>query len=320
MLVLHTFFFSFVFILCEKFHVRLRFQLTISLLFLWRICIQFLALFYLTVPHSMDTLSLFTSPMSQPKTPSPWRYSWFLLTFCFCLMSAEEMASLTAYVLFVLQTHSNETIGNIRWKISEHLSCPVDNVQIFANDSVVSLNDHVSFFFFLLVCHFLINDFHLMHNKCFRAACCLLHLLCGLDILVSFFCSSSLLFFFTSLPSVVDDESRPEAADPAWLQWWAEFDCEELRYWYSFWQLRVLSLSLQQFQLCCLQLCLRLGAGIPSDVDVKLLNTEKTVDTLRSASVVMLWPCPSVCRRSPCRGWWWLWCATCLRCFTSWLT
>lgn len=37
----------------------------------------------------------------------------------------------------VLQTHSNETVGNIRWKISEHLSCPVDNVQIFANDSVV---------------------------------------------------------------------------------------------------------------------------------------------------------------------------------------
>lgn len=44
----------------------------------------------------------------------------------------------------VLQTHSNETIGSIRWKIAEHLSCPVDNVQIFANDSVVSLNDSVS--------------------------------------------------------------------------------------------------------------------------------------------------------------------------------
>ncbi|XP_035031705.1 ubiquitin carboxyl-terminal hydrolase 24 isoform X5 [Hippoglossus stenolepis] len=40
---------------------------------------------------------------------------------------------------FTLETHSNETIGSIRWKISEHLSCPVDNVQIFANDSVVSL-------------------------------------------------------------------------------------------------------------------------------------------------------------------------------------
>lgn len=44
----------------------------------------------------------------------------------------------------VLQTHSNETVGSIRWKISEHLSCPVDNVQIFANDSVVSVNDSVS--------------------------------------------------------------------------------------------------------------------------------------------------------------------------------
>lgn len=44
----------------------------------------------------------------------------------------------------VLQTHSNETIGSIRWKISEHLSCPVDNVQIFANDSVVSLHVNLS--------------------------------------------------------------------------------------------------------------------------------------------------------------------------------
>lgn len=45
--------------------------------------------------------------------------------------------------LSVVQTHSNETVGSIRWKISEHLSCPVDNVQIFANDSVVSVDDSV---------------------------------------------------------------------------------------------------------------------------------------------------------------------------------
>ncbi|XP_056271460.1 ubiquitin carboxyl-terminal hydrolase 24 isoform X7 [Pseudoliparis swirei] len=41
---------------------------------------------------------------------------------------------------FTLETHSNEMIGSIRWKISEHLSCPVDNVQIFANDSVMTMN------------------------------------------------------------------------------------------------------------------------------------------------------------------------------------
>uniref|UniRef100_A0A8C7FJR2 Ubiquitin specific peptidase 24 n=1 Tax=Oncorhynchus kisutch TaxID=8019 RepID=A0A8C7FJR2_ONCKI len=34
----------------------------------------------------------------------------------------------------------NETIGSIRWKIAEHLNCPVDNVQIFANDSVLTMN------------------------------------------------------------------------------------------------------------------------------------------------------------------------------------
>ncbi|XP_055363801.1 ubiquitin carboxyl-terminal hydrolase 24 isoform X3 [Betta splendens] len=41
---------------------------------------------------------------------------------------------------FTLETHSNETVGSVRWKISEHLSCPVDNVQIFANDSVLTMN------------------------------------------------------------------------------------------------------------------------------------------------------------------------------------
>ncbi|KAM6962810.1 ubiquitin carboxyl-terminal hydrolase 24 isoform 2-T2 [Aplochiton taeniatus] len=41
---------------------------------------------------------------------------------------------------FSLEAHSNETVGSVRWKISEHLSCPVDNVQIFANDSVLTMN------------------------------------------------------------------------------------------------------------------------------------------------------------------------------------
>nr|XP_046156584.1 ubiquitin carboxyl-terminal hydrolase 24-like isoform X2 [Oncorhynchus gorbuscha] len=41
---------------------------------------------------------------------------------------------------FTLEAHSNETIGSIRWKIAEHLNCPVDNVQIFANDSVLTMN------------------------------------------------------------------------------------------------------------------------------------------------------------------------------------
>ncbi|XP_028977659.1 ubiquitin carboxyl-terminal hydrolase 24 isoform X2 [Esox lucius] len=41
---------------------------------------------------------------------------------------------------FILEAHSNETVGSIRWKIAEHLSCPVDNVQIFANDSVLTMN------------------------------------------------------------------------------------------------------------------------------------------------------------------------------------
>ncbi|KAG7316677.1 hypothetical protein KOW79_020218 [Hemibagrus wyckioides] len=41
---------------------------------------------------------------------------------------------------FSLEAHSNETVGSIRWKIAEQLSCPVDNVQIFANDSMLTMN------------------------------------------------------------------------------------------------------------------------------------------------------------------------------------
>lgn len=41
---------------------------------------------------------------------------------------------------FVLQAHSNETIGSVRWKIAKQLCCPVDNIQIFTNDSLVGLN------------------------------------------------------------------------------------------------------------------------------------------------------------------------------------
>ncbi|XP_041125649.1 ubiquitin carboxyl-terminal hydrolase 24 isoform X3 [Polyodon spathula] len=41
---------------------------------------------------------------------------------------------------FTLEAHSNETVGSVRWKIAEQLNCPVDNVQIFANDSVLTMN------------------------------------------------------------------------------------------------------------------------------------------------------------------------------------
>lgn len=41
---------------------------------------------------------------------------------------------------FILQAHSNETIGSVRWKIAKQLCSPVDNIQIFTNDSLVSLS------------------------------------------------------------------------------------------------------------------------------------------------------------------------------------
>lgn len=65
-----------------------------------------------------------------------------------------------------VQTHSNETIGSIRWKISEHLSCPVDNVQIFANDSVVSRLFLFLFSQYNCTCHSLISVFLLLSQSC----------------------------------------------------------------------------------------------------------------------------------------------------------
>ncbi|XP_053549190.1 ubiquitin carboxyl-terminal hydrolase 24 [Bombina bombina] len=41
---------------------------------------------------------------------------------------------------FTIEAHSNETVGSIRWKIAKHLNCPVENMQIFANESLLTVN------------------------------------------------------------------------------------------------------------------------------------------------------------------------------------
>uniref|UniRef100_H0VTW0 ubiquitinyl hydrolase 1 n=1 Tax=Cavia porcellus TaxID=10141 RepID=H0VTW0_CAVPO len=41
---------------------------------------------------------------------------------------------------FTVEAHSNETIGSVRWKIAKQLCCPVDNIQIFTNDSLLTVN------------------------------------------------------------------------------------------------------------------------------------------------------------------------------------
>ncbi|XP_044286407.1 ubiquitin carboxyl-terminal hydrolase 24 isoform X3 [Varanus komodoensis] len=41
---------------------------------------------------------------------------------------------------FTVEAHSNETIGSVRWKIAKLLNAPVDNIQIFANDSLLTVN------------------------------------------------------------------------------------------------------------------------------------------------------------------------------------
>ncbi|XP_043941443.1 ubiquitin carboxyl-terminal hydrolase 24 [Protopterus annectens] len=41
---------------------------------------------------------------------------------------------------FSVEAHSNETVGSARWKISKQLNCVVDNIQIFANDSLLTVN------------------------------------------------------------------------------------------------------------------------------------------------------------------------------------
>uniref|UniRef100_A0A8D0HEE5 Ubiquitin specific peptidase 24 n=1 Tax=Sphenodon punctatus TaxID=8508 RepID=A0A8D0HEE5_SPHPU len=41
---------------------------------------------------------------------------------------------------FTIEAHSNETVGSIRWKIAKLLNSTVDNIQIFANDSLLTVN------------------------------------------------------------------------------------------------------------------------------------------------------------------------------------
>ncbi|KAM5148138.1 ubiquitin carboxyl-terminal hydrolase 24 [Mantella aurantiaca] len=41
---------------------------------------------------------------------------------------------------FTIEAHSNETVGSVRWKISRHLNCPVESLQIFANESLLTVN------------------------------------------------------------------------------------------------------------------------------------------------------------------------------------
>ncbi|XP_063283711.1 ubiquitin carboxyl-terminal hydrolase 24 isoform X2 [Pelobates fuscus] len=41
---------------------------------------------------------------------------------------------------FTVEAHSNETIGSIRWKIAKHLNCPLENIQIFANEYLLTVN------------------------------------------------------------------------------------------------------------------------------------------------------------------------------------
>uniref|UniRef100_A0A8U8BN81 Ubiquitin carboxyl-terminal hydrolase 24 n=1 Tax=Geospiza parvula TaxID=87175 RepID=A0A8U8BN81_GEOPR len=41
---------------------------------------------------------------------------------------------------FTIEAHSNETVGSVRWKIAKMLNSPVENIQIFANDSLLTVN------------------------------------------------------------------------------------------------------------------------------------------------------------------------------------
>lgn len=46
-------------------------------------------------------------------------------------------ADLLNQCCLISQAHSNETVGSVRWKIAKMLNSPVENIQIFANDSLV---------------------------------------------------------------------------------------------------------------------------------------------------------------------------------------
>ncbi|KAL7985042.1 hypothetical protein Chor_003612 [Crotalus horridus] len=56
------------------------------------------------------------------------------------LVIIERLLLLAERYVITIEAHSNETIGSVRWKIAKLLNAPVDNIQIFANDSLLTVN------------------------------------------------------------------------------------------------------------------------------------------------------------------------------------
>lgn len=57
--------------------------------------------------------------------------------FNFFFLAFAARAGLLNQCCLISQAHSNETVGSVRWKIAKMLNSPVENIQIFANDSLV---------------------------------------------------------------------------------------------------------------------------------------------------------------------------------------
>uniref|UniRef100_A0A672TVZ8 Ubiquitin carboxyl-terminal hydrolase 24 n=1 Tax=Strigops habroptila TaxID=2489341 RepID=A0A672TVZ8_STRHB len=96
---------------------------------------RLLLLAELTLLHTIIEISLFSRDLySVPRTILPHGASFHghLLTLNVTYESTKDT--------FTIEAHSNETVGSVRWKIAKMLNSPVDNIQIFANDSLLTVN------------------------------------------------------------------------------------------------------------------------------------------------------------------------------------
>lgn len=88
------------------------------------------AFLLLSYPVSLFCEQNLYHPMQRSRKTLMEDFSFFLLEFT-------AWADLLNHCRLILQAHSNETVGSVRWKIAKMLNSPVDNIQIFANDSLV---------------------------------------------------------------------------------------------------------------------------------------------------------------------------------------
>uniref|UniRef100_A0A8C4VCQ0 Ubiquitin carboxyl-terminal hydrolase 24 n=1 Tax=Falco tinnunculus TaxID=100819 RepID=A0A8C4VCQ0_FALTI len=90
------------------------------------------------VTRATKMLTATAMPTVATSVQSPYRSTKLVIIERLLLLA--EVVFTSTKDTFTIEAHSNETVGSVRWKIAKMLNSPVDNIQIFANDSLLTVN------------------------------------------------------------------------------------------------------------------------------------------------------------------------------------